>query len=201
MLVSVEGNIGVGKTSFLELVKTQIKEPNLEVIQEPTAEPELIRNYYSDPESTAFYFQVRMLINRANALFTAIKSGKKNVLMERTLFVDRYVFFELIDDLGLITPYERNAYLELFENISLFLAEPDYYIYFYAPPDILLERIKKRDRQGETKNISICYLKALEEKYNKFLKNKKTFKVFIYDIKKQYRIIWNNFKEFVYSVK
>ena len=91
MLVSVEGNIGSGKTYFLDILKGNsqfliVDEPWLQV-------QDLLVNFYTDPYSWAFPLQLAMLTKRAHN-HMRIQNSSDNIVVERTIQSDRFIFAE-----------------------------------------------------------------------------------------------------------
>ena len=68
-IYSIEGNIGSGKSTFLNLLKVHV--PQINVIPEPVAEWQkvsqkynLLDEYYKDPNRWAFTFQINAILSR-----------------------------------------------------------------------------------------------------------------------------------------
>lgn len=70
---SIEGNIGSGKSTFLQLLQSHV--PQIQVIPEPVAEWQkisdkfnLLEEYYKKPDRWAFTFQINAVLSRMKEL-------------------------------------------------------------------------------------------------------------------------------------
>jgi len=170
LIIGVEGNIGAGKTSFIETVRNS--NLDIEVVDEPWFDyKDMLEGFYNDPHYWAFPFQLAMLTKRAHNHFV-MQMKKGAMLVERTLFADRHVFARAVQTEGYMTEIQFNDYEAIFDDLAFFIKEPDIYVYLKAPLDLLTERIKMRNRKGEEK-ITFEYLRLLESLYDEWLLPKK----------------------------
>lgn len=170
MWFSIEGTIGVGKTTFIEKVVPWIL-PNVEknIIPEPVEEWEssgILSKSYTDPIYT-FPAQCTFFTSRIRAFRRLYKSGVLNI-SERSPFSD-ILFWniqESVDDLL------RNAYIEMWnewQNLLLPIKRhPDLFIYLSTSVDVCMERIKRRNRSAES-GINENYMTHLNSEHNRFL--------------------------------
>ena len=168
-IISIEGNIGSGKSHLIEYLKKTYKN-NKQIIflDEPIEEWEKIKDadgitilekFYADQEKYSFPFQMMAYISRLNILKKAIKlceseeyknKGMIYIFTERSLFTDKNVFAKMLYDSGAIEPINYQIYLSWFDSfIDDF--KMDAIVYMNTSPDCCFKRIIKRDRQGETK--------------------------------------------------
>ena len=106
-LISIEGNIGSGKSSFvknLELYYSNYENCNNKKIcflQEPVDMWNTITNesgktviecFYADNKKYAFAFQMMAYISRLATIKETLKENYDIIFMERCLFTDRNVF-------------------------------------------------------------------------------------------------------------
>ena len=84
VIISYEGNIGAGKSTFVELLKTVLEEKNIKFIQEPVDEWDqikdsngktMIEKYYGNQKKYAFSFQMMAYIDNSYSIF--IRSPNK----------------------------------------------------------------------------------------------------------------------------
>ena len=176
--ISVEGNIGCGKTYFLSKFSTQID--GIEIYKEPVQEWtnvgsfNLLQMMYNSPTRCSFLFQMY-------ALLTVIKqyhspSIRKVQIIER--FLGRYCFVENLYETGKISNAEYTVIREWFN----YLARPytkfdlsiDLVVYLRCPPEIAYERILKRKRREES-NIPFEYICQIHDLHEAWLIKKTKF--------------------------
>jgi deoxyadenosine/deoxycytidine kinase len=166
IIISIEGNIGSGKSTILSKIQQQ-KPKNIMILQEPVDIWENIKDengetilskFYKDPAKYAFAFQVMAYTTRLSILRKAIREnpGIEIILCERSLDADREIFAKMLHDDGLIEPVLYQIYEEQYSNTSDEFTL-DYIMYIDTDPDVCLKRIIKRNREGESK-ITIEYL-------------------------------------------
>ena len=100
-IISIEGNIGVGKSTIVDLLKSKYnKEGNQSIIflQEPVQQWEtimdesgvsILERFYKDQKSWSFAFQIMAYISRLSILKDAVKKNPNSIIItERSLFTD-----------------------------------------------------------------------------------------------------------------
>jgi len=180
----VEGNIGTGKSTLLEILETQ---GNRKVIYEPVSEwtsltnangKNLLEEFYSDQERYAYTFQSIAFRTRMKN----IKNSSLGDIVERSIFTDRNVFAKTCYEQGKMNDIEWKDYCEWFDWLSEGV-QPEGYIYLRADPQVSYERIRKRNRGGE-EMIPFEYIEELHNKHEKWLMNEKN--VIILDANKDF---------------
>jgi deoxyadenosine/deoxycytidine kinase len=171
-IVSIEGNIGSGKSTILRVLKEYFNE-NKKIIflQEPVDEWEKIKDknnvtiltkFYDNQEKYSFAFQMMAYISRLSLLKRTIEKNPDAIIItERCLNTDRYVFAKMLYDTGKLEDIEYQIYLNWFEHF-LDIQKIQKVVYLKTEPDICYFRISKRNRTGES-NISIDYLKQCHQ--------------------------------------
>jgi deoxyadenosine/deoxycytidine kinase len=176
-LITVEGNIGVGKTTFLEKLE---KDHDVKVIYEPVEEwlkykdadtgLSIFEMYYNDKTRYSFTFQIMALQTRfENIMQVCRNTTSKYVICERSIFTDFNIFAKLMNEKGEMTDLELAIYKRCHDfmtelcNISIFK-----YIYLIASPETCIQRIKKRSRAGE-ENIDINFIQQLHDFHESWL--------------------------------
>ena len=110
----------------------------------------ILTNLYKDIRANAFKFQMMAYISRLSLLRKAVKDPKiKLIITERSVETDRNVFAKMLYDAGDISHDEFQIYTLWFDE---FLTDVPLggIVYIHASPDVCLERIGKRAREGET---------------------------------------------------
>jgi deoxyadenosine/deoxycytidine kinase len=161
-IVSIEGNIGSGKTTAKEKLKEYIMQHNgmesTVFVDEPTDEWQTIQdengvpilvNLYSDIKRFAFRFQMMAYISRLKKLRDALRNPNiKIIITERCLITDAHVFAKMLYDSKHIEEDEYQIYTRWFDEFAKEV-EPSCIVYFKASTDVCMNRIKKRSRAGE----------------------------------------------------
>ena len=182
IIISIEGNIGSGKTTFInqimnfEKMKTNnticfLREPvNLwESIKNSNNET-MIECFYKEQEKYAFSFQIMAYVSRIALIKQAITNGYKYIFTERCIHTDRNVFLKMLYESNKVEKMNYEIYNMIFET---FTQEYNiYHIYIKTTPEVALERVMKRDRAGE-ENISLEYLIMCNNYHNNWLVNNK----------------------------
>lgn len=101
-----------------------------------------------------------------------------NIIQDRTIYEDAYIFAENLYDMGLMSARDFENYSNIFESIISYIKAPDLLIYLRASVPTLVENIQTRGREYEA-NIRLDYLSKLNAKYEKWIKNYKDGKLLI----------------------
>lgn len=175
IIVSIDGNIGSGKSTIVNLIKRTCSNMprNIIILDEPVSIWDTIRdeegtpilsNFYNDQHKYAFSFQILALSTRISILKKAIQENTNSIIItERNLQTDRYVFAQMLFDDGKISTIDFNIYKHMYETFII-----DYpiskMIYINTNPSICFERINKRAREGETMKLE--YLEQCDKYHN-----------------------------------
>ena len=158
--VTVEGCIGVGKTTLTHLLsKTLGAKTVLEVVEENP----FLADFYKDQKAHAFKTQMFFLLSRFKQQ-EALQQGDlfDGVVVSDYLFAKDRIFAELT-----LSPSEMSLYDQIFRALHDRLRSPDLVVYLHAPMDVILERIARRGRSFE-KDIDRGYLESLVDAYGRF---------------------------------
>lgn len=181
MLISIEGNIGTGKTTLFEILKDHYKDnPNIIFISEPvdkwikltdTDGENILEKFYKDQSRWSYSFQMHAFITRSKEILN-YHTSDKIIISERSVLTDHNVFADLLHKQNKISELEWKLYIEWFNWLTDTNPEikPDKYIYLKADPNISYERIKKRTRAEES-NIPLEYIKDVSNQHDNWLLN------------------------------
>ncbi|XP_064466397.1 thymidine kinase 2, mitochondrial-like isoform X2 [Ornithodoros turicata] len=174
--VTVEGNVGCGKTTFLEYCQ-QFKDT--ETLMEPVGRwrdldgDNLLELMYKDPRRWGLTFQTYVQLTMLK--LHLIPSSAPVKMMERSIHSARYVFIENLYNKGFMQPTEYRIldewYQHLLESAPVSI---DLIVYLRTDPEVALERIKLRKRQEEVE-MPLDYLKTLHELHDNWLLGKSKF--------------------------
>ncbi len=166
MHVAISGNIGVGKTTLCKMLAKHYKwNPLFEAVDNNP----YLDDFYEDMQRWSFNLQVFFLNSRFRQV-QEIKKSKKNIIQDRTIYEDAYIFAPNLQAMGLMTLRDYENYLDLFRLMESFVSPPDLLIYLRSDISSLVEKIQSRGREYE-EGIRIDYLKRLNERYEAFFSN------------------------------
>ncbi|MFC2108810.1 deoxynucleoside kinase [Candidatus Bipolaricaulota bacterium] len=172
-MILFEGNIAAGKST----VGRRLAESELfGFVEEPVGawqqdfEENLLDLFYRDTNRWAFTFQLAAFTTRAKTWTEVLDIiDHRNVVLERSIYCDRYVFAKNCYQSGLMKKTEWQLYCKLWDWLeSNWCAEPDKIVYLRTPADVCLERIEARGRSEET-TIPVEYLRDLEVLHDEWL--------------------------------
>jgi deoxyadenosine/deoxycytidine kinase len=176
MHIAIVGNIGAGKTTLTEMLARNYGwEPLFEAVDNNP----YLEDFYSDMKRWSFNLQIYFLNSRYRQIVDIQKSGR-NILQDRTIYEDAYIFAENLHDMGLMTTRDYENYQSIFDNITEFIKPPDLLVYLKASVPTLVSNIQRRGREYEI-GIRLDYLSKLNEKYDKWIRNYKLGKLLILD--------------------
>lgn len=170
----LEGNIGVGKSTFLRLIQKEC--PEILVIQEPqeswssqTYGQSLLENFYKDAQRWAYTIETLALVTRVKHHMSTQALKLPFSLMERSVYSGHYCFAKNGYSSGFLSPLEWDVYSRMVDVLVHQHCKPPHgFIYLRAQPEICFERIQKRQRQGES-HITLEYLQQIHNFHEKFL--------------------------------
>ncbi|SDP79334.1 Deoxyadenosine/deoxycytidine kinase [Mucilaginibacter sp. OK268] len=176
MHIAIVGNIGAGKTTLTEMLARNYGwEPLFEAVDNNP----YLEDFYSDMKRWSFNLQIYFLNSRYRQIVDIQKSGR-NILQDRTIYEDAYIFAENLHDMGLMTTRDYENYQSIFDNITEYIKPPDLLVYLKASVPTLVSNIQRRGREYEI-GIRLDYLSKLNEKYEKWIRNYKLGKLLILD--------------------
>ncbi len=177
MHIAVTGNIGAGKTTLTKLLAKEYKWiPQFEAVDENP----YLDDFYYNMQKWAFNLQIYFLGSRFQQIREIRESGK-NIIQDRTIYEDAYIFASNLHDMGLLETRDYNNYLNLFQLMADFIQAPDLVIYLRASIPTLVNQIQQRGRDYES-SISIDYLNNLNNKYEEWIKNYEAGKLLIIEV-------------------
>ena len=161
--ITIEGNIGAGKTTLAGLLANKL---NARLVLEEFADNPFLAKFYENPAQYAFSVELFFMAERFKQL--------KDLLSQQDLFqnitVSDYLFTKCLLFAKVNLPVDEfRLFQRLFEMMQPQLLQPDLLIYLHAPVNKLQENIKKRNRSYE-QNIKDDYLFEIQQTYTHYIK-------------------------------
>lgn len=177
MHIAVAGNIGSGKTTLTRLLGKHYK---WECQFEDVEDNPYLMDFYDDMQRWSFNLQIYFLNSRFNQIID-LREGNKNVIQDRTIYEDAFIFAPNLHSMGLMTTRDFENYFSLFNSMEKFIQAPDLLIYLRATVPALVNNIQKRGRDYE-EAIRLDYLKRLNERYEAWISTYDKGKLLIIDV-------------------
>lgn len=158
--IVIEGPLGVGKTSLALMLAEKI---GAQTVLEDVEENPFLLNFYQNPEKHAFQTQIFFLLRRYHQ---ALGMGQIDLFSRVTisdfLFEKDRVFARAnLDD------NEFWLYDQIFQILKRRMTRPDLVIFLQAGTEVLMERIRTRNRKYE-RSITMKYLEKINQAFNDF---------------------------------
>lgn len=167
--IAIEGPIGVGKTTLaMRLAQSR----GVRVLAEqPDANP-FLQDFYANPRGYALSAQLFFMLQRARQI---------DDLHQADLFQNGCVADFMFDKDPLFAGLTLDgAELALYHDIYARLAwqapQPDCVIYLHAPVDVLMSRVRERERAAEA-NLTADYMSDVVAAYADFFARYETSRV------------------------
>lgn len=179
MLISIEGNIGTGKTTLINILKKKFgKKNNVIFVEEPLNQwlnlkdkdgKNILGKFYENQERWSYSFQMHAFITRSKDILKQ-NTDENVIIIERSVLTDCNVFAKLLYNSGKISEMEWQLYNEWFTWLTQHFAsvKPDKFVYLRAEPEVSYQRMLKRTRDEEN-NVPLEYLQAVSEKHDEWL--------------------------------
>ncbi len=153
--IGFEGPIGAGKTTLAQLLALHL---GATLVLEDVDGNAFLPDFYADRDRWALGTQLAFLISRYEQLRTIPPSRTRPVISDYTQAKDPIFARTLLHD------REVELYERLTVGLDASVPRPDVTVYVDARNDILLDRIRRRNRPYEA-SIDAEYLDALRQAY------------------------------------
>ena len=179
IIVSIEGNIGVGKSTFINILEKKW-DGGCEVVSEPvdiwkkltnSDGKNILQIFYEDISRWSYSFQNVACITRMMKIEDTIRTtNHKYIFLDRSLGTDKNVFEAMLHDDGKLNQIEHSMYNLWCDFYHKYVRPQDNQIYIYlkASPTECANRIKKRGRIEE-ESIGLEYLQGLNKYHDDWL--------------------------------
>jgi deoxyadenosine/deoxycytidine kinase len=158
--IVIEGVIGVGKTSLTRMLSERL---SAQLVLEEVEENPFLKDFYRDRARFAFQTQMHFLFSR----YQQQRGLKQTDLFSEKMIAD-YLFQKdrIFASLNL-ADRELALYERLVGWLELDVVKPDIVVFLQAHPEVLMERIAKRNRTFE-KDMDKDYIRRLADAYNHY---------------------------------
>lgn len=184
-LFTIQGNIGSGKTTFAQNLKTYLEtrfKSKVLLIKEPIDKwinvggLNLLQMFYDHPEKWALSFQINALLDmiQSKNMIAEFLVDNENgvVIMERNSYSVTELFTPLLLQMNILTDTEalvvQRVYSALKATDSKY-STCETVFYIRSEPNICFERMQKRSRKEEIGKVSIEYLESLHAMHERKL--------------------------------
>ncbi|MCZ6695882.1 MAG: deoxynucleoside kinase [Acidobacteria bacterium] len=157
--IAVEGPIGVGKTSLVDFLADRLEARKVfESVENP-----FLHDFYQDRPGVAFQCQLFFLLNRFRKQQELTQGNlfKQSIVCDYIFAKDKIFAYLNLNDSELM------LYEKLYGLLEEQVPHPDLVVYLQARDEILMERIRNREREYE-REISDTYVSELNRAYNYF---------------------------------
>jgi deoxyadenosine/deoxycytidine kinase len=160
--IALEGPIGVGKSALAERLAARL---DAALILEDRDNP-FLADFYADRPGAGLQAQLFFLLARHRQQSTLRQSDLFSQTTVCDYLFDRDKIFAYLN----LDDNELFIYQRLFDLLSRDVPSPDMVIYLQAPTDVLVRRLKERNREAEEDVLvpDSAYLQELNEAYQHF---------------------------------
>jgi len=170
--ITIEGNIGAGKTTLAHLLSKKL---NARLILEEFADNPFLPQFYQNPKLYAFPLELFFMAERYKQLRERVHTTDlfQSVTVSDYLFTKCLLFAKVN-----LSEEEFRLYQKLFDIINQQLVFPDVLIYLHAPVSRLQQNIRKRNRVYE-QQIPDEYLYNIQETYSSYIRQHNIKTIFV----------------------
>lgn len=158
--ITIEGPIGVGKTSLARRVAESL---GYDLLLEKAQENPFLERFYRDPVGAALPTQLYFLFQRARQIQEMRQSDLFAPVRVSDFLLEKDRLFARLT----LAEDEFDLYDQVYEKMAIDAPVPDLVVYLQAPVEVLVERVRARGIDYEQK-IEEDYLRRLNEAYMQF---------------------------------
>jgi deoxyadenosine/deoxycytidine kinase len=160
MIVTVSGNIGVGKSTLLQLIQSRMR---LKVVPEEAGGSMFLPRFVESPSRWTLETALWFAIHRVERYEMAKEGHAQDALIERSLGDDHNVFLPAFVQMGWLKGEDIVLMATLLKSLISNNGNPDAYICLQCRLPTLFSRIERRARQIECA-YGAEYLRILNER-------------------------------------
>jgi len=156
--ITVEGPIGVGKTSLAKAISAHMQ---LHLLKEIVDENPFLGKFYEDIDEWSFQTEMFFLCNRYKQLEDI---NIKYLNQRKPVVADYHIFKNLIFASRTLKDSQYDKYMQIYRILTQDMPVPNVIVYLTASLETLQKRIAMRGREFE-KNMDPNYLLQLTKDY------------------------------------
>ena len=156
--ITVEGPIGVGKTSLAKEISTHMQ---LHLLKEIVDENPFLGKFYEDIDEWSFQTEMFFLCNRYKQLEDI---NIKYLNQRKPVVADYHIFKNVIFASRTLKDSQYDKYMQIYRILTQDMPVPNVIVYLTASLETLQRRIALRGREFE-KNMDPNYLLQLTKDY------------------------------------
>lgn len=161
--ISVEGPIGVGKTSLANRLADYYNYP---LLCEMYEENPFLARFYENIEEWSFQTEMFFLSTRYKQLEDITRT---HIDQHHPVVADYHIFKNLIFSKMTLSEQQYEKYHAIYNILVANMPQPNVVVYLRASLDTLVHRVTQRGR-GFEKTMSHDYLRALSADYDHFIR-------------------------------
>ena len=170
----VEGNIGIGKSTFCQEIRKLA--PEIDIALEPVTNwaradygSSLLANFYADTPRWAYTLETLSMICRARDHIREQEEHNSSRLIERSIYSGYFCFAKNCYQQGNLSELEWAIYNQWADFLLKQSCKPPHgFIYLQGTPEVCFERIAKRGRESE-QDITLEYVRQIHDAHENFL--------------------------------
>ncbi len=162
LFITIEGVIGVGKTTVTRLLTEAL---HGETLFEIVEENPFLKDFYADRDAWALQTETFFLLNRVKQLEDTAKRLNTGVRVVSDYNVVKNRIFAGLT----LTGTKREKYMQLFHILTSDLPKANLVVYLKADHRTVMERIRRRDRSFE-RNMDPEYIRRLADEYEAYFR-------------------------------
>ena len=207
VIIAIDGLIGAGKTSFIEILKKKFSKEEIFFSFEPVTEFEKFENFnpLALQSINPFFLQLHIIRCLKTHFKNLLKKAKcaKIIVTERS-FDSPLIFIDTSYCNGSISLMEKMMLEKILQETKeeIGLGEPSGIFFLSCSPEKCYQRVLLRNRISELKIVNLEYLTVLKKSYERYFsqKYKNMLRYASYDINQPEKLV-SDFIEFVNDIK
>lgn len=161
MYITIEGPIGIGKTSLTEMIASN---HGFKTVHEIVEENPFLSKFYEKPEKWAFQTEMFFLTNRYVQLNHLNKVRLQN---SEKIVSDYNIHKNLIFAKKNLCDEDYNKFKDVYSTLTQDIKSPDIVVFLHADLETLKHRISIRGRSFEL-DMDDSYLESLIDAYEEY---------------------------------